>query len=137
MRIPVRTPKITIGPQIGAMQRCFPHFAYHRVKNIPTWSGALQPFATSPVYKIAVSYRYPKSPRVHVLLPLLRSDAPHRYLDGSLCLYYPRDQSWAPSMLIAETIVPWAALWLAFYELWLQTGQWYGPEAPHHGPKRG
>ena len=137
MRIPVQTPKVTIGPQIGAMQRHFPHFTRRRVNNVPTWHGTLQPFAASPVYTIVVSYRYPKAPRVRVSTPSLRSDAPHRYPDGSLCLYYPRDESWTPNMFISETIVPWAALWLAFYELWLQTGQWYGPEAPHRGPKRG
>jgi hypothetical protein len=40
-------------------------------------------------------------------------------------------------MYISETIVPWAALWLAFYEIWLDTDHWYGPEAPHTGAKRG
>jgi hypothetical protein len=29
-------------------------------------------------------------------------------------------------MYIADTIVPWAALWLVFYEYWLATGLWLG-----------
>ena len=78
----------------------------------------------------------PKSPRVWVLSPPPRPDARHRYADGSLCLYYPRDESWTPRLLLALTIVPWTAYWLACYELWLRTGQWYGPEAPHGRDKQ-
>ena len=29
-------------------------------------------------------------------------------------------------MLLADTIVPWAAEWLMHYELWLVTGEWTG-----------
>jgi len=29
-------------------------------------------------------------------------------------------------MAIADTIVPWTADWLAHYEIWLVTGDWYG-----------
>jgi len=132
----VRTPRLTIGQQMGAMQHHFPHFAYGRPNNVPTWRGTLQPTETSPEYLVKVTYRQPKAPNVWILSPALRSDAPHRYSDGSLCLYYPRDQSWRPDMFIAKTIVPWAALWLAFYELWLRTGEWHGPQAPHGKVKR-
>ncbi len=78
----------------------------------------------------------PNSPRVKVIAPALRRDAPHIYPDGSLCLYYPPDESWQPSRFIANTIVPWAACWLARYELWLVTGEWYRPVAPHSPRKR-
>jgi hypothetical protein len=135
MRIPLRIPQIAIGPQIGAMARHFPIFTYRRANDIPTWRGTLQPTRTSPVYVVEIRYRQPKPPEVHVLSPSLKDDAPHRYSDGSLCLYYPRDRSWTSNMLIAQTIVPWTAIWLAFYELWLRTGEWHGEEAPHHRPK--
>jgi hypothetical protein len=133
----VRTPNIKIANQITVMKRYFPQFAYYRSKNIPTWKGILQPTDASPPYLIRVSYREPKPPRVSVLAPKLHDQAPHRYLDGTLCLYYPRDRSWTPRMFIAETIIPWTALWLRFYELWLQTNTWYRPEAPHGRTKRG
>lgn len=38
--------------------------------------------------------------------------------------------------MIAETIVPWTALWLLYYELWLETDEWLGPEAPHQAKKQ-
>lgn len=133
----VRTPRLTIGQQMAAMRRHFPYFTYRREKNVPTWCGTLQPTETSPAYVVKVSYRQPKTPKANVLSPPLQADTPHRYPDGSLCLYYPRDRSWSPARLIAETIVPWTALWLRFYELWLGTGQWYGPEAPHSKTKHG
>ena len=34
-------------------------------------------------------------------------------------------------MYVHETIVPWTAEWIVFYELWKITGEWLGPEAPH------
>ncbi len=32
---------------------------------------------------------------------------------------------------IDDTIIPWTAEWLVFYELWKDTGTWQGAEAPH------
>jgi hypothetical protein len=29
-------------------------------------------------------------------------------------------------MFLADTILPWAVEWLAYYEIWLATGVWYG-----------
>ena len=127
----IRPKQLTIGQQMAAMQHYFPHFTYKRRKHGRTWRGTLQPTETSPEYLVEVTYRPPKSPPVRVLSPPLQPNAPHRYPDGSLCVYYPRDWSWSPAKFIAYTIVPWTALWLTFYELWLQTGEWHGPEAPH------
>src|ERR1017187_5583059 len=33
-------------------------------------------------------------------------------------------------MLIGDSIIPWAAEWLAHYELWKWSGQWYGDGGP-------
>ena len=122
------------------MRRDFPGFEYTRDNHVPTWCGCLQPGETSSVYRLRIHYRFAgrrsKSPKVWAQSPTVSTDAPHRYADGSLCLYYPRERSWTPHKYISETIVPWAAMWLAFYEVWLVTGQWFGPEAPHAGPKR-
>jgi hypothetical protein len=130
-----RPSTLSIGQQITQMRRHFPAFRYrletHRQKHVPTWRGRLQPTEVSPVYQVQIQYAYPRSPRIWVPSPALRSDAPHRYGDGSLCLYYPGDGSWTPALPIAQTLVPWTALWLAFYEIWLRTGTWYGSEAPH------
>jgi len=36
---------------------------------------------------------------------------------------------------LAKTIVPWTAEWLFLYELWLETGMWWGLEASHNNSK--
>ena len=140
-RRPPTRPAVTIGHQVAQMQRDFPRFRYSRRGNVPTWDGPLQPTETSPVYTVEIVYRsagwHSKSPRVWVTSPEIRPNAPHRYSDGFLCLYFSREGSWTPGKFISQTIVPWAALWLAFYEIWLNTDHWYGPEVPHTGTKRG
>lgn len=96
--------------------------------------GTLQPRVTSPAYCLRVSYRLGEIPRVRVLRPKLVDGAPHLYADGSLCLYWPKEWHWAPCEAIGETLLPWAALWLYYYELWLDTGEWLGPSS-HVSPK--
>lgn len=51
---------------------------------------------------------------------------PHLYSNGSLCLYYPEYQEWDYSDSWAETLIPWASLWLFYYEIWKDTGNWLG-----------
>ena len=46
------------------------------------------------------------------------------YSDGTLCLHKSGD--WTQYMFIADSTVPWAAEWLANYEIWLATGDWHG-----------
>ena len=122
--------RFSIGQQQLAMQSYFPKFNYCRGKDGPTWKGYLQPQPQSPKYLVKIIYKIKKSPKVWVLSPEI-DYAPHRYSNQALCLYYPKDQSWKPSMLLATSIVPWTAEWLAFYEIWRVTGIWYGDEAPH------
>jgi hypothetical protein len=140
-RLPPARQAVTIDHQVTQMRRDFPACKYSRPNNVPTWRGSLQPTEISPVYTIKIVYRFAgwrsKSPRVWVESPAIRPDVPHRYDDDSLCLYFPREGSWTPDKFISQTIVPWAALWLVFYEIWLDTDHWYGPEVPHTGTKRG
>jgi hypothetical protein len=126
---------LSLGHQIQTMRTDFPSFRFRREAGTPTWRGTLQPTEVSPLYKIKLVYCYPKPPRVWVVYPTLQPNAPHCYRDGSLCLYYPQDKSWEPVMKLSLTFIPWTALWLAFYEIWLMTGQWYGEEAPHRRSK--
>ena len=51
---------------------------------------------------------------------------PHLYLDGSLCLYYPGYHEWKYTDSWAETLIPWSSLWLFYYEIWQETGEWLG-----------
>lgn len=145
MKMP-RSPVLSLGSQIFQMKSDFPDFHYDRCmddrgKRIPTWNGYLQPHNNSPQYLIKIAYpfdgSYSKSPSVWVIRPAISENAPHRYPDKSLCLYFPKDHSWTPYFFISKTIIPWSALWLAFYEIWLDTDVWYGPEAPHkNGEKK-
>lgn len=87
-----------------------------------------------------VSYRLGKRPRVHVVEPQLRKNykgeaVPHLHADSSLCLYYPKYGEWRPSLSVADTIIPWASLWLYYYEVWLAVGEWLGGGISHDGPK--
>ncbi|MDH3292053.1 MAG: hypothetical protein OEQ75_13675 [Gemmatimonadota bacterium] len=95
------------------------------------WYGYLQPTPESVCYRVHIRHQPNRDPRVWIEVPRLRKDAPHLYADGSLCLYWPADWRWTPRECLADTIVPWTAFWLYFYELWLVTGDWLGPQSPH------
>ena len=54
-------------------------------------------------------------------------EVPHLYpSDGSLCLYYPEYGEWNYTNSWADTLIPWTSLWLFYYELWQETGEWLG-----------
>ena len=55
----------------------------------------------------------------------------HIYRNGTLCLYDPRERPWSNRDNLHETVIPWTAEWLVYYELFLISGEWHGPEAPH------
>jgi hypothetical protein len=134
------TPALPLGAQMHQMEQAFPGFRYQREQNIPSWYGHLRPFEDSNSYLVKIEYHFAnnasKRPRVRVVSPKLVSNAPHIFPDQSLCLYFPPDQTWTAQKAISEIIVPLTAAWLAFYEIWLSTGVWYGPEAPHGRKKK-
>lgn len=99
------------------------------------WTGTLQPRESSPAYQVELRYRIGRAPTVKVLRPALAVGAPHLYGDGTLCLYWTKDWRWSSDQFITKTILPWAADWLHYYELWLDCGKWLGPESPH-GPMK-
>jgi hypothetical protein len=53
---------------------------------------------------------------------------PHVYEENPtrICLYMPGTGEWNPDKRIVGTIVPWAVLWLFYFEDWLITGEWSG-----------
>lgn len=113
----------SISCQNLAMQ-FYPQFTYIPVDDTSAmWVGNLTP--REKTYYVEITY-YDRTPRVYVVIPDIAPDAPYRNADGSLGLYYPPDGSWTPRKLIANTIVPWACLWIYFYEIWQVTGNWYG-----------
>ena len=71
-------------------------------------------------------------PHVKIISPALVKMPPHYYQNtGTLCLYSSENFKWTKEKLIAQNIVSWTAAWIYFYEVWLQKGIWYGPEAQH------
>jgi hypothetical protein len=109
----------------------FPAFVVHQRKDGVTWRGPLQPQDGGTIYIVSIRWQEGGTPEVWVDSPTLATGTPHLYPQGRLCLYYPDDRTWHRGRLIADTIVPLTAEWLLFYEFWLLTGMWYGPEAPH------
>ena len=43
-----------------------------------------------------------------------------------LCLYLPRTYEWQSWMRLDQTIAPWTALWLFYFEEWLASDDWKG-----------
>lgn len=97
-----------------------------------SWTGRLQPSDLSRVYTVQITYTSGRYPAVQVLAPKLQSSGkgflPHTYDNGTLCLHDAGQ--WNATMLIVDTIVPWAAEWLLHYEIWLATGEWFGDHDP-------
>lgn len=116
------------------MRRCWPGFERERMVGGVRYAGTLRPTAASPEYAVHLEMPDVRAPVVWVRDPEVREDAPHRWSDGSLCLYKQALRPWGGRDLVALTVVPWAAVWLGFYEAWIETGIWWGPEAPHDGP---
>src|SRR5712691_11341078 len=92
----------------------------------------LRPTDLSPTYRIRIDYIRERSPRIYVETPELVPNAKHMYADGRLCVYW---HEYNNSLGFGETIVPWTAEWLFFYEYWQVHGMWLAPESPHAGTK--
>ncbi len=126
---------VDTGLQTFHIIKRFPQFKFFRNGNGLKWIGELQSTNCSKKYKIEIIYRGKKTPKVFILAPKLESNAPHTFSDGSLCLCHPNDNSWKQNDLISCTIIPWVAEWIYFYEVWKDTGIWFGREASHKGKK--
>jgi hypothetical protein len=122
---------LTLPHQSFKIIQRYPSFRYSKKGY---WLGKLRPSSLSPLYTVKIIYDWYR-PKVFILDPKIDDDSPHRYPDGSLCLYYPSDKSHHDGLFIADTIIPWTSEWLYYYEKWLEDEIWWGPEAPH-SPKK-
>ncbi len=122
-------PTVNLALQSLHILHRFPSFSYRRERGAAVWRGTLQPRLFSQKYRVAVRYKLSSYPTVKVISPTLSPKAPHLWSDRTLCLYYPKENPWRRDMLIATTIIPWTALWIYYYELWLDTGKWLGPSS--------
>lgn len=107
------------------------------------WEGWLQPSLFSRRYKVTIRYGLGTAPICVVTEPDLFALAgtraiPHLYLadkhipGARLCLFLPGSQAddglseWRAQLRISDTIIPWASLWLFYFEQWLHTRDWEG-----------
>lgn len=91
-----------------------------------------------PTTRVQIDFTLPYSriPQVIVDGP---AESPHRYDDGTLCMWYPHDppeRRWTFSDGLLQ-LVGLIQVHLVREQLWRETGHWYGDEAPHTaGDKR-
>ena len=121
---------LTMGQQVAGMASRYPGFQLRWRCGVATWTGSITPTSMSHEYEVSITYRIPRLPDVSVIRPTLRprpdQAIPHAYSGPTLCLFLPGSGEWHDGMLIAETVVPWASLWLYYYEVWRATGEWLG-----------
>jgi hypothetical protein len=107
------------------------------------WRYSASPTPLSRRYDVRVTFGQGGTPRVFIDAPDLAALAegrrlPHVYEQRPtrLCLYLPRTGEWEDWMPLDRTIVPWAALWLFYFEDWLAFGEWNsGGEHPQEDEK--
>jgi hypothetical protein len=114
----------------------YPAFRYKVAGGLLLSRGEVQPTPMSHVYAVEVLYRVGKWPKAFVPHGQLRplepgGRIPHTYGTAEPCLFYPSVQSWRSDMRLADTLIPWLCVWLAFYEMWRATGEWYGGGISH------
>jgi len=107
------------------------------------WDFEVQPTPLSRLYGLRLTYpQCGNGPEVVVVAPNLGELAdgrklPHVYRQSPprLCLYLPGAGEWAAHERLSQTAVPWAALWLFYFEEWLSSDEWKGggvhPDGSH------
>lgn len=131
---PMHNSPINLTVQKLSLQNLYPESTCYVHKNVLIWKGDIKPGPFSKTYPVELNYKLNERPHVEVygdnLQKLDSPSFPHHYnLDMKnkrveMCLYYKRD--FTAQMLLSETVIPWAAEWLYFYESWLITGEWSG-----------
>lgn len=98
-----------------------------------TWRYSRRPTLFSRAYDLRIEYQGRGFPSIWVDDPdlALLADGrtlPHVYEQrpARLCLHFPPAKEWKTSDRIDLTIMPWADLWLLYYEAWLLTDEWEG-----------
>lgn len=136
MKNPIPEKGDNLSLQLIAMKSLFPSIKYQNISGKGFWIGSLCPGLYCDTYQVKIEYRKDSSPKAFIKAPKLKDGCPHIYpSDGSLCLFYPKEQKWQKQWLIAKRFVPWICEFLLFYEYWLETGNWFGDAAPHSDTK--
>lgn len=95
------------------------------------WEFEARPDPLSRTYPLRIVHEKGRCPDVYVIEPDITAladgrDIPHVYQQKPtrLCLHLPG--AWSSADRISETIVPWATLWLQYFEEWLVSDEWKG-----------
>jgi hypothetical protein len=98
-----------------------------------TWRYLATPSPLSREYDIRIEFSQDSRPQVFVDAPDLHMLAggrriPHLYhqTPPRLCLYLPNTYEFRSWMRLDQTVVPWATLWLFYFEEWLASDDWKG-----------
>jgi hypothetical protein len=132
---------MTIAVQAANLKRVFPDSRVNLDRNVGlTWLGTLQPTPLGDTYTVKIKYRLDQRPQVTVLEPQLQprngERLPHVFKGQELCLFRFKYFEWGGTQTIADTIVPWASVWLLYYEIWRAAGVWCGSKEEHAGEGR-
>jgi hypothetical protein len=131
------TEKINPLKQVGIMKQLLSNPTVTTMSNSAILQGEIFVSPEISTYKISIKCSVERSPKVKILNPKIKDNAKHLYNDKTLCLYHPTNFKWQEKPnIIVKQIVPWTAVWIYFYEYWLQTGKWIGPEVPHSKKKQ-
>jgi hypothetical protein len=127
---------VSIREQGAWLRTRYPAFRYKVAGGLLLSTGELQPTPVSHLYVVEIRYRIGNWPKALVpdrqLQPLEPGGKiPHTYGPTEPCLFYPHVQSWRRDMKLSDTVIPWLSVWLAFYEIWRATGEWYGGGISH------
>ena len=116
--------RLRLIAETAVMGRHFPQFVLMKGRDgLLMWRGELQTDGgRAYLVSAVVPARYPNQPpALHVLKPRLVSGCPHRFNDGSLCVY---PKNWIPATGTVVQTIANAADWLRAYEGWRRTGVW-------------
>ncbi len=98
-----------------------------------TWRYLATPSPLSRDYDMRIEFRQGGRPKIFVDGPDLHEFAgerriPHLYQQRPprLCLYLPHTYEWQSWMRLDQTVVPWATVWLFYFEDWLESDDWKG-----------
>lgn len=119
------------------VEKHFPLFKCRFANRRLTCVGSITPAEDCSKYTIEISYLCGGIPEVRILYPRIEwNNEIHMYRNGTLCLYFPPETPWGRTSKLHQTIIPWTAEWLVFYELFLLKGVWLGKAAPHSPPPK-
>ncbi|MGE2417560.1 hypothetical protein ACME8Z_19815 [Enterobacter hormaechei] len=138
-------PQLSLGAQFYSLKARFREGSGRIVNFNRTlvWECDISPGPFCRQYRLMIRYTKGYAPECIVLSPDLDElsagrKIPHTYgLDTitgcrKLCLFLPKSKTidglseWRPQLRISDTVIPWASLWLLYFEDWLFSGEWKG-----------